>query len=74
MYRMDKLTTGVAYGASAGSILNGILNAFSPEQWNAIGVLVGIIVAVLTYLTNLYFKIREYNRRSRSRDEYDTQK
>ncbi|EMJ0102221.1 lysis protein [Enterobacter cloacae] len=73
MYRMDKLTTGVAYGASAGSILNGILNAFSPEQWNAIGVLVGIIVAVLTYLTNLYFKIREYNRRSRSRDEYDTQ-
>ncbi|HBM7668903.1 TPA: class II holin family protein [Enterobacter cloacae] len=74
MYRMDKLTTGVAYGASAGSILNGILNAFSPEQWNAIGVLVGIIVAVLTYLTNLYFKIREDNRRSRSRDEYDTQK
>ncbi|WP_368529144.1 class II holin family protein [Enterobacter cloacae] len=73
MYRMDKLTTGVAYGASAGSILNGILNAFSPEQWNAIGVLVGIIVAVLTYLTNLYFKIREDNRRSRSRDEYDTQ-
>ncbi|EKK5413011.1 class II holin family protein [Enterobacter cloacae subsp. cloacae] len=74
MYRMDKLTTGVAYGASAGSILNGILNAFSPEQWNAIGVLVGIIVAVLTYLTNLYFKIREDNRRSRSQDEYDTQK
>ncbi|MEP8800006.1 class II holin family protein [Enterobacter hormaechei] len=74
MYRMDKLTTGAAYGASAGSILNGILNAFSTEQWNAIGVLVGIIVAVLTYLTNLYFKIREDNRRSRSRDEYDTQK
>ena len=34
-----------------------------------IGVLVGIIIAVLTYLTNLYFKIREDNRRSRSRDE-----
>lgn len=74
MYRMDKLTTGAAYGASAGSILNGVLNAYSPEQWNAIGVLVGIIVAVLTYLTNLYFKVREDNRRSRNRDEYDTQK
>ncbi|HDC4402243.1 TPA: class II holin family protein [Enterobacter kobei] len=74
MYRMDKLTTGAAYGASAGSILNGMLNAYSPEQWNAIGVLVGIIVAVLTYLTNLYFKIREDNRRSRNRDELDTQK
>jgi len=75
MYRMDKLTTGAAYGASAGSILNGMLNAYSPEQWNAIGVLVGIIIAVMTYLTNLYFKIksREDNRRSRSRDEPDTQ-
>ena len=73
MYRMDKLTTGAAYGASAGSILNGMLNAYSPEQWNAIGVLVGIIVAVLTYLADLYCKIREDNRRSRSRDEPDTQ-
>lgn len=74
MYRMDKLTTGAAYGASAGSILNGMLNAYSPEQWNAIGVLVGIIIAVLTYLTNLYFKIREDNHRNRRRDEPDTQK
>ncbi|AKZ83998.1 TPA: class II holin family protein [Enterobacter hormaechei subsp. steigerwaltii] len=74
MYRMDKITTGAAYGASAGSILNGMLNAYSPEQWNAIGVLVGIIIAVLTYLTNLYFKIREDNHRNRRRDEPDTQK
>ena len=73
MYRMEKITTGAAYGASAGSILNGMLNAYSPEQWNAIGVLVGIIIAVLTYLTNLYFKIREDNRRSRSRDEPDAE-
>ncbi|HDR2623508.1 TPA: class II holin family protein [Enterobacter chuandaensis] len=68
------MTTGAVYCASAGSILNGMLNAYSPEQWNAFGVLVGIIIAVLTYLTNLYFKIREDNRRSRSRDEPDTQK
>ncbi|PIK80677.1 lysis protein, partial [Raoultella ornithinolytica] len=33
----------------------------------------GIIIAVLTYLTNLYFKIREDNRRNRSRDESDAQ-
>ncbi|MBJ3590306.1 lysis protein [Salmonella enterica subsp. enterica serovar Saintpaul] len=48
---MDKITTGAVYGASAGSVLNGILNAYSPEQWNAIGVLVDIVVAVLTYPT-----------------------
>ena len=74
MLRMDKLTTGAAYGASAGSVLNGFLHAYSPEQWNAIGVLVGIVVAVLTYLTNLYFKIREDNRRDRSRNEPDVKK
>lgn len=74
MHRMEKITTGAAYGASAGSIVHGILNAYSPEQWNAIGVLVGIAVAVLTYLTNLYFKIREDNRRDRSINEPDTEK
>ena len=62
--RMDKLTTGIAYGASAGSVLNGLLNAFSPDQWNAIGVLTGISVALLTYLTNLYFKIKEDRRKA----------
>lgn len=61
--KMDKLTTGVAYGASAGSVLNGLLNTFSPDQWNAIGVLAGISVAILTYMTNLYFKIKEDRRK-----------
>ncbi|MGV2810862.1 class II holin family protein [Enterobacter cancerogenus] len=70
MYRMEKITTGIAYGASAGSIINGVLNAYSPEQWNAIGVLVGIMIAVLTYLTNLYFKIKDDRRKAaRSDDE-----
>lgn len=32
MYSMEKITTGAAYGASAGSILNGMLNAYSPDQ------------------------------------------
>ncbi|AWK14716.1 class II holin family protein [Candidatus Fukatsuia symbiotica] len=63
---MEKLTTGAAYGASAGSILNGLLNSYSPEQWIAIGVLAGVSLAVLTYLTNLYFKIKEDKRKSRT--------
>lgn len=73
MYRMEKLTTGAAYGASAMGILNGLLNTYSPEQWNAIGVLAGIIIGLLTYLTNLYFKIREYNRNNREHHEPDVQ-
>ncbi|MGQ8486265.1 phage holin [Klebsiella aerogenes] len=48
-----------------------MLNAYSPEQWNAIGVLV--VIVIFMYLTDLYFKICEDNRRSRSRDEPDAQ-
>jgi len=63
---MYKLTTGVAYGASAGSVLNGLLNTLSPEQWNALGVIAGIAIAILTYLTNLYFKIKEDRRKAKA--------
>lgn len=73
MYRMDKLIIGVVYGVLVGSILNGMLNVYSFEQWNVIGVLVGIIIVVMTYLINFYFKIREDNRRSRSRDEFNVE-
>lgn len=63
---MDKLTTGATYAACAGSIFNGLLSSDSSEQWNAIGVLAGVLLAVLTYLTNLYFKIKEDRRKSRA--------
>ncbi|MBB1200772.1 lysis protein [Enterobacteriaceae bacterium 89] len=67
------ITTGDAYGASVGSILNGMPNANSPKQWNAIRVLVGTITAVLPSLTNIYCITRENNRRNRSQHEPDTQ-
>lgn len=67
MYRMDKLTTGVAYGASGGSAafwFKQLLNGYSPEQWAAIGVIGSLAFGFLTFLTNLYFKIREDRRRA----------
>ena len=42
MYRMDKLTTGIAYGTSAGNAgfwMLQLLDKVSPSQWAAIGVL-----------------------------------
>lgn len=62
MYRMDKLTTGIAYGASVGNAgfwLFQVLDKVSPSQWAAIGVLGSLLFGFLTYLTNLYFKIKE---------------
>lgn len=67
MYRMDKLTTGIAYGASAGS--SGfwalqLLDRVTPSQWAAIGVLGSLVFGLLTFLANLYFKIKEDRRKA----------
>ena len=67
MKSMDKLTTGIAYGTSAGSAGYWFLqwlDQVSPSQWAAIGVLGSLVLGFLTYLTNLYFKIREDRRKS----------
>ncbi|MBX9344985.1 class II holin family protein [Morganella morganii] len=61
--RMDKITTGISYGTSgAGALywMKQLLDGFSPEQWAAIGVLGSLLFA---FLTNLYFRHREYKRR-----------
>jgi lipid-A-disaccharide synthase-like uncharacterized protein len=68
---MDKLTTGVSYGTSAGSAgfwMLQVLDKVSPSQWAAIGVLGSLLFGLLTYLTNLYFKIKE-DRRKAARGE-----
>lgn len=65
---MEKLTTGISYGASGGGAafwFTRFLDWYSPEQWAAIGVLGGLFFALLTWLMNLYFKIREDRRRDR---------
>ena len=56
MKSMDKLTTGVAYGTSAGNAgfwALQLLDKVTPSQWAAIGVLGSLVFGLLTYLTNL---------------------
>jgi len=53
---MSKLASGAAYGASAGTIANGLLTRLSPDEWSAVGVLAGIMVALLTLGINWYYK------------------
>ncbi|ENY4288018.1 TPA: class II holin family protein, partial [Escherichia coli] len=36
-----------------------LLDKVTPSQWAAIGVLGSLVFGLLTYLTNLYFKIKE---------------
>ncbi|WP_252120335.1 MULTISPECIES: class II holin family protein [Symbiopectobacterium] len=64
--RMYKLTTGISYGASGatGSYwMLQLLDAVSPNQWTAIGVMGSLLFGLLTFLVNLFFKIREDRRR-----------
>ncbi|EHK8991096.1 class II holin family protein [Escherichia coli] len=62
---ITKIATGAAYGVSVSNIVSGILNAFSYEEWNAIGVMVGITIGLMTYGTNLYFRIKDDRRKER---------
>ncbi|EEQ2762373.1 class II holin family protein, partial [Escherichia coli] len=41
-----------------------LLDKVSPSQWVAIGVLGSLLFGLLTYLTNLYFKIKEDRRKA----------
>lgn len=56
MSNMSKLASGAAYGASAGTVANGLLTRLSPDEWSAIGVIAGIVVALLTFAINWYYK------------------
>lgn len=72
MKSMDKISTGIAYGTSAGSAgywFLQLLDRVTPSQWAAIGVLGSLVFGLLTYLTNLYFKIKE-DKRKAARGEY----
>lgn len=71
MYRMEKITTGIAYGASGGSTgywLLQLLDKVTPSQWAAIGVLGSLMFGLLTWLTSLYFQIKA-DRRKAARGE-----
>lgn len=68
MNNVSDVAAGASYVTSIGSggfWLLQVLDKVTPSQWAAIGVLASIGFGLLTYLTNLYFKIKE-NRRNES--------
>lgn len=50
------VTTATSYGVAIGSFVTGLLNYFTPEEWSAVGVLGGIIVAVVISVINAHFR------------------
>lgn len=66
MNNISDVAAGLSYGTSLGSggyWLLQLMDTVSPGQWSAIGVLASVFFGLLTYLTNLYFKIKNYRRK-----------
>ncbi|EFH6311144.1 TPA: class II holin family protein [Klebsiella pneumoniae] len=73
MKNLPDVAAGTSYitsTISGGYWLLQLLDKVSPSQWAAIGVLASIVFGLLTYLTNLYFKIKDDRRKAR---EYEQQ-
>ncbi|HBS2773087.1 TPA: class II holin family protein [Klebsiella quasipneumoniae subsp. similipneumoniae] len=54
---------------SGGYWLLQLLDKVTPSQWAAIGVLASIVFGLLTYLTNLYFKIKDDRRKAQDYEQ-----
>ena len=57
----DVTSTPATYIASAGSIIAGL----TLDEWQAVGVIGGLILGTLTFATNFYFKCKHDKRLSK---------
>ncbi|HBT3253428.1 TPA: class II holin family protein [Raoultella planticola] len=74
MINLSDVAAGASYTTSTlsgGYWLLQLLDKVSPSQWAAIGVLGSLFFGLLTYLTNLYFKIKDRRKEALS-DEHQS--
>ncbi|HDS8022684.1 TPA: class II holin family protein [Klebsiella aerogenes] len=72
MKNLPDIAAGTSYitsTVSGGYWLLQLLDKVSPSQWAAIGVLASIVFGLLTYLTNLYFKIKDDRRKAQDYEQ-----
>lgn len=72
MFNLSDVASGASYTTSTlsgGFWLLQLLDQVSPSQWAAIGVLASILFGFLTYLTNLYFKIKDDRRKAQDYEQ-----
>lgn len=57
---MGKLATAATYGGSAGAAASGMASdavfGLTTSQWSAVGVIGGLVIALLGFAVNIYFK------------------
>lgn len=62
-------TSYITFTVSGSYWLLQLLDKVSPSQWAAIGVLASIVFGLLTFLTNLYFKIKDDRRKAQDYEQ-----
>lgn len=50
--RVEQVATGLTYAASGATTVWG----FNAEQWGILGIIVGIVLGIGTFIVNLYYK------------------
>lgn len=73
MNNISDVAAGASYItslSSGGYWLLQLLDKVSPSQWAAIGVIASILLGLLSYLTNLYFKIKDDRRKEAGDNGY----
>lgn len=56
---MSKAATAITYGGAGGAIASGAVDpvlGLSTSQWSVLGVVGGLIIALLGFAVNVYFK------------------
>lgn len=57
---MGKAATAATYSGSAGAVMSGLAGdtvlGLTTSQWSAVGVIGGLVIAVLGFIANIYFK------------------
>lgn len=54
----EKTSAAAMYGGSGGAIVFGL----TPSEWSVVGVIVGIVVAVIGLAVNTFFQYLRYRR------------
>jgi len=64
-----KALAATSHGVAFGSIITAILDHFTPEQWQAIGILGGLAISGLTSLASLHFQRKDVRSKQRGSPE-----
>jgi hypothetical protein len=64
-----KALAATSHGVAFGSVITAVLDRFTPEQWNAIGILGGLTISGLTALASLHYQRKDDRRKSQGLPE-----